>query len=81
MSSVDSTKQDNGKREQQMWDSTHRISTAHVSGNGDNNISNGKQSYNMNTVTCPNISNGKQSYNMNTVTWNMYCMCNRDMET
>jgi len=32
-----------------MWDSTHRISTAHVSSNGNNNINNGKQLYNRNT--------------------------------
>jgi len=37
-----------------MWDSTYRISTAYVSSNGNNNISNGKQSYNMNIVTWNN---------------------------
>jgi len=34
--------------------STHRISTALMSSNGNNNVSNGKQSYNMNTVTWNN---------------------------
>ena len=33
-----------------MWDSTHRISTAHVSSNRNINNSNGKQSCNRNTV-------------------------------